>query len=792
MLDIDFLKNFQRPKSFFVYRYRTGIFRNKVKRALLDDLPNPDVVADVRESNFNSILHLSNPDFIDELIFCDVGQAEKRKWTETDTSRLLDALLCNAAKRPIVFIPLSSHFLDCSEWGKVREVGTVVDEIEVTAGTLVDALRFLETTTDLAQHPAFTSQEGFVESFIPLLDDEPDILTLMHEFDGRVLTCTDPVTNVFDNLQQQAEAGHFGRGSLLRQLRAFVLSRDGWDLISLVTTFDERRFKRGWTGIEIVRALYRMTAKILTDSIQGHIANDGVLNHAEPRAAPSKSEISACLWAIVLLAWESRLLAAVVVEDDWLRPTCSHLTYVVDQIGRDFLKRSKFSHRSDPSQDLAPALSQTFSRFAREESSLDSARKKLFASLLSVTLSWTESGHFPWITSFRQRLASRVRVAGFVQNEGDKHEVKLPQNDPRSFDEVVGHRELLDGLRLRLQINRQGTGLIFHGPKGVGKRTIGRLYAKSLLCLAPASSGLACDECSNCEEFAKGGQPLGFISIETKEDKQTKQSFYAAEKAGQGSIAFKRATLLTNIETYTPDDADTLLKTIENGEVPFVITTCDLSKARLAVVSRSNVFKLRKLTWEEVREQLKRKLLILNIDCDERVIDLLVGYSEGLPGRIIKGCEIVAALSDRNLEAIRSALGWQWIHSASVYWINVFGGGNAEETPTFKLDHADCDLTFRQLQAFLFHVRLFISGPDRLQPPVCDPEFIMCDHRMFANTADLLLRRAEKLKQTPEDLWCKLVGVWTNPDIAYDDKKQMFDRSQRCVLRSIRSDPETV
>ncbi len=311
---------------------------------------------------------------------------------------------------------------------------------------------------------------------------------------------------------------------------------------------------------------------------------------------------------------------------------------------------------------------------------------------------------------------------------------------------------------------------------------MGRLYAKSLMCTAPSSSGLACGECIHCKDFAQGGQPLGFVAIETKTDMKTDQVKYAVDKARQGSISSQRVTMITNIETYASTDADLMLKTIEDGDVPFILTTNDLSRIRAAVLSRSDAFELRAFSREQARKQLMRALLTLDIEYEEQAIDLLVAYSECLPGKIIKASRIVAGLTNRDLDSIRAALGWEWVDSAAKYWIDVLGAESVEEKRAFQPAHENCNLTVRQLQAFLYHIRLFISAPSRSEPPVCDPEFVMFDHRSSRNIADLMLRRAEKLKSTPEDLWRKLVGVWISPDIAYDDPRQMFDQSRRCMF----------
>ena len=150
---------------------------------------------------------------------------------------------------------------------------------------------------------------------------------------------------------------------------------------------------------------------------------------------------------------------------------------------------------------------------------------------------------------------------------------------------------------------------------------------------------------------------------------------------------------------------------------------------------------------EQARKQMMRVLLTLDIECEEHVLELLVAYSGCLPGKIIKASRIVAGLTRRDIESIRSALGWEWIHKATTYWGNVLGAENTDVKQAFEPTQED--VTLRQLQVFLYHIRLFISQPNELKPPVCDTGFVMFDLRTSKGIVDLLLRRAEKLSTDP-------------------------------------------
>ncbi|MDR0825905.1 MAG: DNA polymerase III subunit gamma/tau, partial [Mycoplasmataceae bacterium] len=69
---------------------------------------------------------------------------------------------------------------------------------------------------------------------------------------------------------------------------------------------------------------------------------------------------------------------------------------------------------------------------------------------------------------------------------------------PRTFAQVVGQDFITTSLRNSIKQNKVGHAYIFAGPKGIGKTTIARVFAKALNCLSPID-GDACNKCENCK-----------------------------------------------------------------------------------------------------------------------------------------------------------------------------------------------------------------------------------------------------------------------------------------------------
>ena len=72
---------------------------------------------------------------------------------------------------------------------------------------------------------------------------------------------------------------------------------------------------------------------------------------------------------------------------------------------------------------------------------------------------------------------------------------------PPSFDSVVGQRALTTTLKIAIATGKLAHAYLFCGPRGVGKTTCARIFAKTINCLSPTADGEACNQCESCQAF---------------------------------------------------------------------------------------------------------------------------------------------------------------------------------------------------------------------------------------------------------------------------------------------------
>ena len=201
--------------------------------------------------------------------------------------------------------------------------------------------------------------------------------------------------------------------------------------------------------------------------------------------------------------------------------------------------------------------------------------------------------------------------------------------------DVVGHLRPKRILQNALSENRAAHAYLFQGPEGVGKTTLAKAFANTLLC----GEGVidACGECDTCRRFVEGLIPDFFviepqgnnIKIEQVRDLQKKALFKPYEAAG-------KVYLIEKAETMTRDAANCLLKILEDPppDTKFLLTTVNSYNLLPTIVSRCQLLTLGKVAPAEIK-----RMLINNSRGDPETAVLLATLCNGLPGQAWKMAE---------------------------------------------------------------------------------------------------------------------------------------------------------
>lgn len=201
---------------------------------------------------------------------------------------------------------------------------------------------------------------------------------------------------------------------------------------------------------------------------------------------------------------------------------------------------------------------------------------------------------------------------------------------PMAFDDVVGQEHVVNTLRHAIEAKRIANAYLFIGPRGIGKTTLSRIFAKALNCRSPKGVE-PCGECVNCREIAAGH------SLDVTELDAASHNKVDDVKPIIESVEFKPAS--SRYKIYIIDEChmlsnaawNALLKTLEEPppHVRFIFATTEGDKVLPTIISRCQRFDLRRIQTNDIVSRLRHVCGKEGISAEE---DALLAIARGAEG----------------------------------------------------------------------------------------------------------------------------------------------------------------
>lgn len=202
---------------------------------------------------------------------------------------------------------------------------------------------------------------------------------------------------------------------------------------------------------------------------------------------------------------------------------------------------------------------------------------------------------------------------------------------PATFDTVVGQRALTTTLKNAIANQKLAHAYLFCGPRGVGKTTCARIFAKTINCLHPTADGEACNECESCRAF----------------NEQRSYNIHELDAASNNSVEDIRSLIeqvrippqIGKYKVYIIDEVHMLsqaafnafLKTLEEPphHAIFILATTEKHKILPTILSRCQIYDFNRISVSDTVEHLENVARKEHIEAEPEALNVIAQKADG-------------------------------------------------------------------------------------------------------------------------------------------------------------------
>ena len=201
---------------------------------------------------------------------------------------------------------------------------------------------------------------------------------------------------------------------------------------------------------------------------------------------------------------------------------------------------------------------------------------------------------------------------------------------PRGFGEVIGQSHVLRALTNALDSQRLHHAYLFTGTRGVGKTTLGRVFAKALNCETGISSS-PCGACASCTEIDEG-RCVDLIEVDAASRTRVDETRELLENVVYAPTRCRfKVYLIDEVHMFSTHSFNALLKTLEEPppHVKFLLATTDPKKLPVTILSRCLQFNLKRIATDSLSEHLRAIVDAEQVAAEEAALHLLAVAADG-------------------------------------------------------------------------------------------------------------------------------------------------------------------
>ena len=202
---------------------------------------------------------------------------------------------------------------------------------------------------------------------------------------------------------------------------------------------------------------------------------------------------------------------------------------------------------------------------------------------------------------------------------------------PMSFDTVVGQTALTTTLKNSVKSGKLAHAYLFCGPRGVGKTTCARIFAKAINCQNPTADGEACNECESCQSFNEQ-RSLNIFELDAASNNSVEHIKSLMEQTRiPPQLGKYKVFIIDEVHMLSTQAFNAFLKTLEEppAHVIFILATTEKHKILPTILSRCQIYDFERMTVQNTIAHLKSVAEKEGIQYEEEALAVIAEKADG-------------------------------------------------------------------------------------------------------------------------------------------------------------------
>ena len=202
---------------------------------------------------------------------------------------------------------------------------------------------------------------------------------------------------------------------------------------------------------------------------------------------------------------------------------------------------------------------------------------------------------------------------------------------PMSFDTVVGQSALTTTLKNAVKSGKLAHAYLFCGPRGVGKTTCARIFAKAINCQNPTAEGEACNECESCQSFNEQ-RSLNIFELDAASNNSVEHIKTLMEQTRiPPQMGRYKVFIIDEVHMLSTAAFNAFLKTLEEppAHVIFILATTEKHKILPTILSRCQIYDFERMTVANTIDHLKHVAEKEGIQYEEEALAVIAEKADG-------------------------------------------------------------------------------------------------------------------------------------------------------------------